>query len=65
MDFNLWSAIVLIVAIVLLVDVWRSPAGTGSKVIWTIFGIIFSIITAIVWLVWGRKKAYGESGARA
>jgi hypothetical protein len=63
MDFNLWSAIVLVVAIVLIVDVWRSPAGTTAKVLWTVFGIIFSVITAIVWLVWGRKKAYEGSGA--
>ena len=58
---TLISIIALAAFIFLVIDVWRSPAATGPKVIWTVLGFIFSIITLIVWLVWGRKNAYGHA----
>jgi hypothetical protein len=61
MSQSLVSIIALVAFVVLVIDVWRSPADTGPKVIWTVLGFIFSIITLIVWFVWGRKKAYGHA----
>lgn len=61
MSSTLISIIALAAFIFLVIDVWRSPAGTGPKVIWTVLGFVFSIITLIVWLVWGRKQAYGAA----
>jgi hypothetical protein len=44
----------LVILIVLLVWVWRSDRSGLAKVVWTIFGILFSLITMIVWLVVNR-----------
>lgn len=43
--------IALIAAIWVIYDVWVGTKGlsTGSKIIWTIFAVFFSIITAIVY----------------
>ncbi len=43
--------IALICAIWVIYDVWavQKGMGTGAKIIWTIFALIFSIITAIVY----------------
>ena len=57
------SIIGLICFVVVTVDVWRSPATTGKKVIWTVVALIFSVVALIVWLVWGRRNAYGSSNA--
>lgn len=53
----------IIIFVYITVDVWRSPASTAKKVIWTVVAFLFSIITLIVWLVWGRKNAYQGSKA--
>jgi membrane protein DedA with SNARE-associated domain len=55
----IWLIDVLI-AIYVIVDVWRSPAGTGFKVGWTIFAVFLSLIALIVWLITGRKRAYSS-----
>jgi hypothetical protein len=43
--------VALICAIWVIYDVWvvRKTMSTGSKILWTIFAIFFSIITAIVY----------------
>lgn len=43
------------------VEVWRSPLATGNKVLWTIFSFFCTIVALIVWLVTGRKRAYGQA----
>lgn len=43
------------------VEVWRSPLTTGNKVLWTIFSFFCTLIALIVWLVTGRKRAYGQA----
>jgi hypothetical protein len=48
----------LIIFIFMVVDVSRSRATTGAKVGWIIFAFICSLVALIVWLVWGRRKAY-------
>jgi hypothetical protein len=53
------SIIGLIIFVYMVYDVWRSPAETGTKVLWTIFSFFCTIIALIVWLVTGRKRAYG------
>ncbi|GGF46605.1 hypothetical protein GCM10011519_20750 [Marmoricola endophyticus] len=51
----------IIIFVYITIDVWRSPASVAKKVIWTVVAFLFSIITLIVWLVWGRKNAYQGS----
>jgi hypothetical protein len=59
MTLNIVSSLIgLIIAIYVIVDVWRSPAGTGFKVGWSIFAVLLSLIALIVWLITGRKRAY-------
>ena len=52
----------LIIFIYMVYDVWRSPASTGTKVGWTVFSFFCTIIALVVWLITGRKRAYGEAG---
>lgn len=47
----------LIIFIYMVVDVSRSNASTGKKVVWIVLSFFFSIIPLIVWLVWGKRNA--------
>ena len=60
---TLISIIAIICFLVVVVDVWRSPASTVAKIVWSVLAFLFSVITLVVWLVWGRKNAYGKSGS--
>ena len=51
------SLIALAIFIFIVVDVWRSGLSTGAKIGWTVAGFFCSLLTLIVWLVWGRKNA--------
>lgn len=53
------SLIGLAIFVYMVIDVWRSPAPTGNKIGWTIFSFFCTIIALIVWLVTGKKRAYG------
>ncbi|RNI21312.1 hypothetical protein [Flexivirga caeni] len=52
----------LVILIVLLVWVWRSDRSGIAKVVWTIFGVLFSILTMIVWLIVNRGTGAKRSG---
>ncbi len=55
------SLIGLIIFVYMCYEVWRSPLNTGAKVGWTIFSFFCTIIALIVWLITGRRRAYGTS----
>lgn len=57
----LGTLIGLAIFVYLVVDVWRSPMGTGAKVGWTVFSFFCTIIALIVWLITGKKSAYGRA----
>ena len=38
----------------------RSSASTVVKLVWIVCAVLFSIITAVVWAVWGRKEFGGQ-----
>lgn len=44
--------------IIVVADAWRSPASTATKILWTVLGFLFSIVTLVVWFAWGRNRAY-------
>jgi len=48
----------LICAVLVIYDVWAKNKGLSqtAKILWTIFAVIFSIITAIIYVLFGRKK---------
>jgi hypothetical protein len=54
--FGIIGIIALICAIWVIFDVWtkQKKMSDGSKILWTVFAIIFSIITAIVYYI--KKK---------
>ena len=54
----LWATLWVIVAMVVIVDVFRSPTTIQAKVIWCILALAASIITAICWFAFGRRAAY-------
>ena len=51
----------LVIFVYMVYEVWRSPMGTGEKILWTILAFLFTLITLIVWFVWGRKRAYSRA----
>jgi hypothetical protein len=55
---TLIGLIALICAILVIYDVWakNKKLSDTAKIVWTVFAIIFSIITAIVYWIVGRKK---------
>jgi hypothetical protein len=55
--YSLIGIVALVCAVWVIYQVWavNKSMSTGAKVIWTIFAILFNIITAIVYLVVGKK----------
>ncbi|MEP5612828.1 MAG: PLDc N-terminal domain-containing protein [Cyclobacteriaceae bacterium] len=53
---NILYVVAIICAIWVIYDVWtKQKMGTGGKLIWTIFALLFSIITAIVYYFMKKK----------
>jgi phospholipase D-like protein len=50
----------LVAAIWVIIEVVRSSASTLVKVVWVVCAVLFSIITAVVWALWGRKEFGGQ-----
>lgn len=51
----LWL-VALLCAIWVIYDVWtRKRASMGQKILWTVLAVFFSILTAIVYYLIGRK----------
>ena len=45
----------------MILDILRRPdLSCVEKVLWSIFGLVFSIATLIVYVVWVRKKDYSR-----
>jgi len=57
LGMNLMYIIGIVCMIWVIYDVWavRKSKSTGTKIVWTILAIFFSIITAIVYYFVGRK----------
>ncbi len=49
--------LVIVCAVWVIYDVWavNTKLGTGGKLIWSIFAILFSVVTAIVYYFIGKK----------
>jgi predicted outer membrane lipoprotein len=52
---NILYVIGIIAAIWVIYSEWTSSGSIGSKIIWTILAILFSIITAIVYYFMKKK----------
>ncbi|MEP1096545.1 MAG: PLDc N-terminal domain-containing protein [Cyclobacteriaceae bacterium] len=53
---NILYVLVVVCAIWVIYDVWtKQKMSTGTKLIWTILALIFSIITAIVYYFVKKK----------
>ena len=61
---SILEAVVLAVyaaVIWMIVDILRRPDFSGvEKVLWIIAGIVFSIATLLVYVLWVRKKDYSR-----
>ena len=55
--YGIIGLVALVCAIWVIFDVWtkQKKMSTGTKLIWTIFAIIFSILTAIVYYFKKKK----------
>jgi len=54
---NIFYIIAIICAVWVIYDVWavNNKYGTGGKVIWSIFALLFSVVTAVVYFFVGKK----------
>lgn len=53
---NILYIVAVICAIWVIYDVWaKQKMGAGMKVVWTIFALLFSIITAIIYYFVKKK----------
>ncbi|MEQ9406030.1 MAG: PLDc N-terminal domain-containing protein [Cyclobacteriaceae bacterium] len=53
---NILYVVAIICAIWVIYDVWtKQKMGTGMKVVWTIFALIFNILTAIIYYFVKKK----------
>ena len=55
MLYTILQIVALLCCIYVIYSAWTSNKSTGSKVLWTIFALFFSIITAIVWVIQNKK----------
>ena len=67
---SIFVAVVLVVyaaVIWMIVDILRRPDFSGvEKVLWIVAGMVFSIATLIVYVLWVRKRDYpDDSDSRA
>ena len=55
--YSIVGIIAFVCAIWVIYQVWavNKSLSSGAKIIWTVFAIFFSIITALVYLVAGKK----------
>jgi hypothetical protein len=45
----------------MIVDILQRPDFSGvEKVLWSIFGLVFSLATLVVYVVWARRKDYSR-----
>ena len=45
----------------MIVDILQRPDFSGvEKVLWSIFGLVFSIATLLVYVLWVRRKDYSR-----
>lgn len=45
----------------MIVDILQRPDFSGvEKVLWSIFGLVFSVATLIVYVLWVRRKDYSR-----
>ncbi|WP_436517267.1 PLDc N-terminal domain-containing protein [Ekhidna sp. To15] len=53
---NILYIVAIICAVWVIYDVWtKQKMSGGSKIIWTIFALLFSIITAIIYYFMKKK----------
>ena len=53
---NIIAIIALICAIWVIYDVWaKQKMGAGAKLLWTLFALLFSIVTAIVYYLMKKR----------
>lgn len=56
---GLGGLIVLALSLWAIVNIFGSAAGTGAKVLWTLFVLFLPILGFIVWLIAGPRSRRG------
>jgi hypothetical protein len=52
----IWGFIVLVLDIIAIVDVLKSPMDTGKKALWIILVLILPVVGMVLYFVIGKKK---------
>ena len=60
MEYGLVGLVVLIADIYALVQVWKSAASAGAKLLWTLLILVLPVVGFIIWLIAGPRAARGR-----
>lgn len=52
---GLFGLLLLVADVWAIVKITQSGAGTGSKVLWIVFVLLFPVLGLLVWLLFGPK----------
>ncbi|MCM8779887.1 MAG: PLD nuclease N-terminal domain-containing protein [Candidatus Omnitrophica bacterium] len=54
--FGLIGLVVFILDIIAIVDLFKSAADTGNKVLWLILILLFPVVGMVCYFLFGKKK---------
>lgn len=54
---GLLGLLILIADVWAIVNIFQSPASTGSKVLWTVLVLLLPVLGLIIWFVAGPRTA--------
>ena len=52
---SLFGLLILIADVWAIVNIFQSPAGTGTKVLWTVLVLILPVLGLIIWFFAGPR----------
>lgn len=52
---RLWGVILLIIAVLVVIDVWQREYSLEKRLLWTVVVLVFPILGALAWYLVSRK----------
>lgn len=52
---RLWGVILLIIAVLVVIDVWQREHSLEKRLLWTVVVLVFPILGALAWYLVSRK----------
>lgn len=52
---KLWGLILIVIAVIVVVDVWQREHSLEKRLLWTIVVVVFPLLGALAWYLVSRK----------